>query len=107
MSWIPLRLMNETVYDGVSRVRVSKGQTVVRNFRPNCVRLQCAPYGSFEMALHCDCRNGNWVSCPMSQVVSFYKAFDSKALNLSVSDLCLHRNDVPELSAGALEHEQD
>lgn len=59
------------------------------------------------MALNCDCRNGNWDSRPMSQVVSSFKAFDPKALDLSVSDLYLRRNAVLELSAGALEHEQD
>ena len=43
----------------------------------------------------------------MSQVDSSFKVFDPKALNLSVSDLYLRRNAVLELSAGALEHEQD
>ena len=52
-------------------------------------------------------RNGDWVSCPMLQVVSSFEAIDPKALNLSVSDLYLHRNAILELSAGAPEREQD
>ena len=54
------------------------------------------------MALDCDCRNGNSVSRPMSQVDFSFSAFDPNALNLSVSDLYLRRNAFLELSVGAL-----
>lgn len=55
------------------------------------------------MALDYDCRNGNFVSRPMSQVDSSFNAFDPKALNLSVSDLYLRHNAFLELSVAALE----